>query len=323
MSLGQLLDDEYGIAAGELFGPLGWTLDALATPSARLTAAQAGELLARAVELTKDPGLGIRLGARAPVPILGLMGFALMTSATLGDALRQLVELLPAQSDAFRLDFVSGEGQATLYLSVPGDFGRCQDIALVASIVGVQGVASHLTGRVVPIVGELAVAAPEGWREVGLPEGMRCTFDAPEHRVVFRTEDLERPVVSAEPVANRLIVGQVREQLARLPEGQSLAERSRRLLEDEPRLRSAAQLARALGVSERALRRRLAEAGTSFREQRDAALRRRAIALLEQPEISLSDIAERLGFADSPSFSRAFARWVGEPPGRFRKRRNP
>lgn len=319
--LARLLDEEYGIAPAELLEPLGWTIDELSKPEARITAVDAGHLLARAAELTEDPALGIRMGVRAPVPLLGLLGFALMTSATLRDALESMVELLPAQSDAFRLGFVPDEASAALYYSVRGDFGPRQDLALVALAVGLYVIASHLTGHVVPLVAELAVAPPDGWRGSALPDGMRCVFDAPHHRIVFRSEDLDRPVVSAEPVANRLVVAQVREQLSRLPKSESLVERARRVLADEPELHSSGELARKLGVSERALRRRLAEAGTSFREQRDDALRHRAIALLEQPELSLTQIAERLGFADSASFSRAFARWVGEPPGRFRKRR--
>ncbi|MEM9462390.1 MAG: AraC family transcriptional regulator ligand-binding domain-containing protein [Myxococcota bacterium] len=321
--LARLLDEEYGIAPSELLEPLGWTIDELAKPQARLTAVEAGHLLARAAELTEDPALGIRMGARAPVPLLGLLGFALMTSPTLRDALETMVELLPAQSDAFGLGLVPDEASAALHLSVRGDFGPRQDLALVAIAVGLREIASHLTGCVIPLVAELAVALPDGWRSSALPDGMRCVFDAPHHRIVFRSEDLDRSVVSAEPVANRLVITQVREQLLRLPKSESLVERARRLLAAEPDLHSSAQLARTLGVSERALRRHLAEAGTSFREQRDDALLRRAIALLEQPELSLTQIAERLGFADNASFSRAFTRWVGEPPGRFRKRRIP
>ncbi len=320
--LARVLDEEYGIAPSALLDPLGWTLDELAKPEARLTEVDVGNLLVRAAELTEDPALGIRMGTRAPVPLLGLLGFALMTSATLRDALESMIELLPAQSDAFHLSLVPDEASAALYFSIRGDFGPRQDLALVAIAVGLYEIASHLTGRLVLLVAELAVARPDGWLEGELPEGMRCVFDAPHHRIVFRSEDLDRPVVSAEPVANRLVVAQVREQLSRLPKSESLAERARRVLEDEPELQGSAELARKLGVSERALRRHLAEAGTSFREQRDDALRCRAIALLERPELSLTEIAERLGFADSASFSRAFARWVGEPPGRYRKRRN-
>ncbi|MEA2752006.1 MAG: hypothetical protein QOI41_6149, partial [Myxococcales bacterium] len=38
------------------------------------------------------------------------------------------------------------------------------------------------------------------------------------------------------------------------------------------------------------------------------------------PELALSDVAFRVGFSDAATFSRAFKRWTGLPPGAFRRR---
>lgn len=71
-----------------------------------------------------------------------------------------------------------------------------------------------------------------------------------------------------------------------------------------------------LGVSIATMRRRLAEAGVSFRDLRSQALNEKAIAMLRQGR-SVGDVAQALEFVDSRSFSRAFKSWNGVTPAAF------
>ncbi len=43
-----------------------------------------------------------------------------------------------------------------------------------------------------------------------------------------------------------------------------------------------------------------------------------AETLLADARLSLAEVAERLGFSDLSSFSQAFKRWYGVPPGAYR-----
>ena len=76
-----------------------------------------------------------------------------------------------------------------------------------------------------------------------------------------------------------------------------------------------------LGTSPRTLQRKLSAHGTSFREVVGRARFARARELLEEPEISLGEIAVRLGYDDHGSFSRAFRRWAGVSPRAYRDSR--
>ena len=77
-------------------------------------------------------------------------------------------------------------------------------------------------------------------------------------------------------------------------------------------------VARALGMSTATLRRRLSEAGSSFRTVSSDARRAAAESLLAT-EQSLDEIAERLGFSDARSFRRACHGWFGMAPAAYRK----
>lgn len=76
------------------------------------------------------------------------------------------------------------------------------------------------------------------------------------------------------------------------------------------------QVARRLGVSVATLRRRLTESARSFRDIRADVLNQTARLLLEEHHHA-SEIADRLGFADVRSFSRAFKSWNGMTPAAF------
>ncbi|MEC7258808.1 MAG: helix-turn-helix transcriptional regulator, partial [Pseudomonadota bacterium] len=74
-----------------------------------------------------------------------------------------------------------------------------------------------------------------------------------------------------------------------------------------------------LGVSERSLHRKLAETGTSYRQILDNVRLRRARELLDNSDLPMSEISERLGFSEMASFSRFFRRVAGLPPSNYRK----
>jgi len=73
-----------------------------------------------------------------------------------------------------------------------------------------------------------------------------------------------------------------------------------------------------LGMSTATLRRRLAEAGASFRAL-SSDTRRRAAANLLATEHSLEDVAAQLGFSDARSLRRACKAWFGVAPAEYRK----
>lgn len=71
-------------------------------------------------------------------------------------------------------------------------------------------------------------------------------------------------------------------------------------------------------MSARTLARRLDDEGTSFSKLLDDLRRELAVSHLRDRDISVSEVAFLLGFADANAFSRAFKRWTGAPPSRFK-----
>ncbi len=100
----------------------------------------------------------------------------------------------------------------------------------------------------------------------------------------------------------------------------SISRRIRGIIGDDfqRELPSFEELTVLLNMSARTLRRRLESEGTSYQRIKDKARRDRAISLLRNPELSVCEVADALGFSDPSAFHRSFKKWTGQSPGAFR-----
>lgn len=103
----------------------------------------------------------------------------------------------------------------------------------------------------------------------------------------------------------------------------SLSERIRRMLRRylSGELPSLEQVSDALAMTPQTLRRRLRDEGQGYQAIKDNLRRDTAIEYLSRPELTLADIAGRLGFSEASTFHRAFKGWTGLSPGAYRQTR--
>ncbi len=78
-------------------------------------------------------------------------------------------------------------------------------------------------------------------------------------------------------------------------------------------------IAARLGMSSRTLQRRLADQGHVYQDLVDETRRSLAVRLLSRDEFSLAEIAFLTGYAEQSTFTRAFKRWHGQTPAKYRR----
>jgi AraC-like DNA-binding protein len=99
-----------------------------------------------------------------------------------------------------------------------------------------------------------------------------------------------------------------------------MVERVRRAVPTSEGFRSLHEVAREVHVSPRTLKRQLSEQGLTFSALSVEARRDRATMLLRSSDLSIGEIADRLGYATPTGFIRAFQSWTTMSPSVYRRK---
>ncbi len=271
---------------------------------------------------TGDPGFGLKAGASATAASLGAVTFTLQSAASLRDALGLVQTYQRLISDGGRFQMLGGDGATwVVYHPCQGRlaFSPYQLEAVLAAVVSL---ARWLTGSTQPPVrvqfSQARLGPLAGYREVfGCPVDFEQAFSG----ILVDNALLDRPLPHADARLAQVHRQYSTAHLAALGMGRIEATELRQWLEEfpGPGMPRRAEAARALGVSERTLTRRLGEQGHTFEDLLDDVRRTRALAAVSDAQRPLADIARALGFAEPSTFYRAFRRWTGMPPARWRK----
>lgn len=286
---------------------------ALAVPETRVPFQICEAVLGRAVALTQDPALAVRVGERMRLSSHGFLGFAAMMSATLQQALEIAARYAPTRTPAIALTLFTDNTTASLIVEERADMPPLvREFVVIAFLVSLARAGRQLTGLTLLVEIESALHGATTQRTP-------IRFDAPLHRIVFAREYLDLSIASADPTALKLVCSQCERELAQI-DG-DLATRVRGFLSNAYGSPSLEDVARSLRISPRTLKRRLTTGGITFREIRDDVRRQRALLLLANPSLSVGEIAARLGYTEIANFTRAFRKWTGMTPYVYRKRR--
>lgn len=78
------------------------------------------------------------------------------------------------------------------------------------------------------------------------------------------------------------------------------------------------QLARRLNMSDQTLNRRLAAEGVSYKSLAQDIRQKKACDLLRSTDLSIEEIASKVGYSNVANFYRAFKSWTGKTPLGYR-----
>lgn len=143
----------------------------------------------------------------------------------------------------------------------------------------------------------------------------RVVFAASGDVCFFGETALSAPIVLADPVVRSMLRPYAERRAAHREV--SWAAAVARLLGDG--VAELTDVARALAVSTRTLQSRLEAEGASFAALADSIRRERALGMIALPDLPVTVIAARLGFATPSAFTRAFRRWTGMSPSQYRQ----
>ena len=306
----------------DLCDAVGLNLAQLQDVGARIPLRQLVMLYEAAARLTRDRTFGLRVGSKTEFRNFDLLGYIIMNSATLGDALHNAVRYfaLWTSGAGFHLD---QDGRAVRFIFEYADPSiaewrqDCEMTLLAAAKIRCLLHAHHLRPREV----HFQHSAPRDPFTHRLLFGTSVYFRMPANQLVFDRRALESPLSNADRELGNLLIAYANDLIAKGGDRLSLTDHAnialrRSLLNGGTRLTT---VAHKLGMSSRNLQRQLTMQGTSFRGLVAELRRELAGQYLQQPELEISEIAYLLGYTQPSEFHRAFRSWTGTTPRRYRR----
>jgi AraC-like DNA-binding protein len=309
----------WGVTEDDLLTPFGLEEREVSAPNARLPLRIVQEMIRKARYLTQEPGLGILVGLNTRANTYGFLSFAAMSASSLGEAVDLSIRYSSMLTTAFRFRLNAVDDFAGLIVDEQCGPSDCRDVLLLGLLVGIRMIGCALTGREPWRPIDVAMPEPAYYRRLAhlVPE---LRFDQPVNQVVLRQSDLELPLLTPNRAALRLATDQCEKGLRDLGADAGIEQATLQAMYREDETLPFVKVAAALRISPRTLRRRLAESGLTFSELTQKARSERALLLLRSSELSLEDVAERLGYSTLSNFVRAFRKWTGVTPAAYRKR---
>lgn len=265
------------------------------------------------------PHFGLLLAQTNSLQNFGLVGCLALYSADVESAFRSLIRFLHLHVQGASVSLELNEDVAFLGYDVYLEVDEDVSCLVEAGVAVAFKILNELCGC---NCGVLEVCFSHRKPEDIAP--YKRYFDAPlrfnaeKNGVFFPRKCLTQKVQVADPELHRLLQIQVDQLEANF--GDDFLEQVRMVVHASMPVRrcSADEIARFFSIHSRTLHRYLASRGTSFSEVKEACQFDLARQLLESSDMKLIQIAEILGYAEKRAFNRAFRRWSGLTPTRWR-----
>jgi AraC-like DNA-binding protein len=312
---------DQGMDRDALMTIAGLSTDTLVDPDSRIRLSSMLKLWRAVIGGLRDPSLGLNVGSSVGVAEMGLVGYAMYHSRDLRSALHRLAHYMRILSEAVVLRIEESDEQVLLIWQVrpsmvalrhPVDLGVALILAVAREITGVD---------IAPTCINLPSQKPESMTPYRTRFRCPVSFAHPVASITLSRQQMNLPAAAKDTTLAGYLDELAAKTLAPLVErSNDLVSNVRYTLwsilaDGRPDLCGAAK---EMGISERTLQRRLAEEGSSFSKVLDDLRRDLAGELLVDRKLAVSEVAFLLGYSEPSAFQRAFRRWHGVSPRRFR-----
>jgi AraC-like DNA-binding protein len=311
-----------GANPAEVLAEAGFDLNLLDDPDTRVSYAARNRLLAHCAARTHCAHFGLLVGQRMGLDTLGLMGLLVRYSPDVGTALRSLVRYTPLH--------VRG---AVTTLEVRGN------VAMLAYKIyqpRVEATDQVADGSIATLFNAMRELCGAEWKPIEVRFAHRkpadvgpfrrffrapLQFDAEESAVVFSADWMNHPLAGDDPELRRLLQKQI--DAIEVRHGDNFPDQVRSVLRTTivTEYRKADRIAALFSMHSCALARRLKAFGVGFQDLVDETRFEIARQMLNDSAMEVSQIAALLGYANASAFTRAFRRWSGTTPARWRATR--
>lgn len=315
---------QFGVAPAAVLTESGLEPTSFDDPRNLMSLAALGRLARNCVVATGCEHFGLLVGQQGGLDSLGLAGLLARHSPDVGTALNSLLTTIHLHNSGAAMAITLEDEVAIVSFDIRQPeveaVSQLEDAAL-AKLFNVMRIlcgAGWLPSEV-----QFAHRKPGDVRPYRKFFGAPLRFDCERNAIVFSRNWMARRLLDANAELRRL----VQREIDRIDANSSDAfPRQVRSVLRAALLTGrgdAEQVAALFCIHSRTLSRRLKAAGTSFHALVDETRFEIASQLLQGTSMGVTQIATSLGYADTSAFTRAFRRWTGTTPARWRAVRGP
>lgn len=281
------------------------------------------ELLRRCAVTWDLPDIGLRMIRYQQIDFLGPVALVTKMERTVRGALQAIIVNLVIHANATVAAFEEeADGDtASLILNQREDAPKGRENT---ELVMAQGklVIESIAGIPVPLV-EAAFVHDKGSSGRAVQAHFACPirYGAERNALTFERALLDRRIEKTDVSYHALIKKYLATARAEVEGGTPENVRAEIARQMELGDCTLERVADSLRMPPRSLQRRLQVEGLSFRNLLDEWRRARALSLVTNTRLPLSEVSEALGYSEQSVFTQAFRRWYGGTPHRFRTQR--
>lgn len=293
-------------------------------PEARIPVEELERIMQYAARYSDDLYFGLNQGQLLDFADLGLPGYVMMHSKTIGDALAAYQRYNIILYSGFNLDWEVAGTDLILQLSLQHSEKQMSRHCVEDMAVSMVYLISKLANRRVELKEvQFSHQAPAASGDLSPYVGMfgiEPRFEATRTLLRMHKDILDQPVLYSDARMLKVFETMAQESKDELHSSQSFSDKvSRWMMESLPTFFPTLQhTAEYLGVSIRTLQSRLREEDTTFHEISVQVRKEMALRYLQKGTYSVGDIAYALHFSEQSAFQNAFKKWTGQTPGQYR-----
>ncbi len=314
-----------GIAAEQTLADSGIRPADLSDPYFLISQQQVTAVFDNFLRLTPGQISPLELGASFHLTDYGFYGYALLSSATVRDAVTFGLAYRELATPIVELELVEAGGEAIWIIRALPGFAvhkaldrfvqEYQSGILLSLHKSISGNAFQLRSA------SFGFSVPASAAHYHSVLNCPIAFDASHTELRFDQVWLKQRPLGAHAITFRLVQDTCQEMLDRIGGGRGVVgEIYRNLLGRSGQFASLEEMAAQLGLHPRTLRRKIIGEGATYQKIVDEVRFKLASTYLTRTEMTHESISERLGFSDASSFRRAFKRWAGVAPNEFKQR---
>ncbi|WP_454189899.1 AraC family transcriptional regulator [Paenibacillus sp. Marseille-Q7038] len=295
----------------------------LKQPGARIAAKQHMELMNAAALLLADEFFGLHQGRRMEMADLGAVGYVMMHSGTLGEAIAAYQRYHIIACSGYGIVMEEAGEKVILRLSLEGLQGNVSRHCTEDMIGSLVHMLSRLSGIPTKLhTVSFTHAPPDSGDFTPYIEvlGTLPDFEAAANEIRFDRSVLDYPVMYANGELVAWFEQQAEEVRKKLTEGQQFTDEVMHFLIDQLRshIPTLKETAAAFHMGVRTFQGKLQLEKTSYTQVLASVRKELALRYLGKEGYSISDIAYMLHFSEESAFHHAFKHWTGNTPGQYR-----